>query len=299
MRRTITMGESNSCLILGPRGTGKTMVWRTSFDEIDRRPRVGKANRLDTCNDSLYVTPWMSSRASSACRIVWLTWIQKWRSKVIGRSLWLSDWTDWCRRMTVWPWRRSCGNYLVKARPKWTALVYVGCLTFTDYRYTDMLLWSNLQEIFRPPMFSQIDDIFRFPAIVTDLPESWNSCPVPHHLHFGWVWPVRSTHETVPTLQPLRCFPECRMANRSSWTILSNGKNSQCGNILRIVRTKQPSPPGLKPRTRSSFWRNALNHDSLIASTILSRWARSRNMSRFVKTPSDCHPQTSVQRHPP
>ncbi|GJJ70670.1 origin recognition complex subunit 4 [Entomortierella parvispora] len=34
MRRTITMGESNSCLILGPRGTGKTMLVRHALKEL-------------------------------------------------------------------------------------------------------------------------------------------------------------------------------------------------------------------------------------------------------------------------
>ncbi|ORZ20121.1 origin recognition complex subunit 4 C-terminus-domain-containing protein [Lobosporangium transversale] len=35
MRQTIEMGESNSCLILGPRGTGKTMLVRKALNEME------------------------------------------------------------------------------------------------------------------------------------------------------------------------------------------------------------------------------------------------------------------------
>ncbi|KAI7829361.1 origin recognition complex subunit 4 C-terminus-domain-containing protein [Gamsiella multidivaricata] len=40
MRRTIEMGESNSCLILGPRGTGKTMLVRQALQEIEKQFRI-------------------------------------------------------------------------------------------------------------------------------------------------------------------------------------------------------------------------------------------------------------------
>ncbi|KAK3821179.1 MAG: origin recognition complex subunit 4 C-terminus-domain-containing protein [Benniella sp.] len=40
MRRTIEMGESNSCLILGPRGTGKTMLVRQALQEIEQEFRT-------------------------------------------------------------------------------------------------------------------------------------------------------------------------------------------------------------------------------------------------------------------
>ncbi|KAG0087441.1 origin recognition complex subunit 4 [Podila epicladia] len=37
MRRTIEMGESNSCLLLGPRGTGKTMIVRQAIQELEKQ----------------------------------------------------------------------------------------------------------------------------------------------------------------------------------------------------------------------------------------------------------------------
>ncbi|KAG9062410.1 origin recognition complex subunit 4 [Linnemannia hyalina] len=37
MRRTIETGESNSCLILGPRGTGKTMLVRQALKDLERQ----------------------------------------------------------------------------------------------------------------------------------------------------------------------------------------------------------------------------------------------------------------------
>ncbi|KAG0371545.1 origin recognition complex subunit 4 [Mortierella sp. AD032] len=37
MRRTIETGESNSCLILGPRGTGKTMLVRRALQDLEKQ----------------------------------------------------------------------------------------------------------------------------------------------------------------------------------------------------------------------------------------------------------------------
>ncbi|CAO3566485.1 unnamed protein product [Mortierella alpina] len=40
MKRTIEMGESNSCLILGPRGTGKTMIVRQALTVLEKQFRI-------------------------------------------------------------------------------------------------------------------------------------------------------------------------------------------------------------------------------------------------------------------
>ncbi|KAG0206144.1 origin recognition complex subunit 4 [Mortierella sp. GBA30] len=40
MKRTLEMGESNSCLILGPRGTGKTMVVRQALLDLEKQFKV-------------------------------------------------------------------------------------------------------------------------------------------------------------------------------------------------------------------------------------------------------------------
>ncbi|KAF9968653.1 origin recognition complex subunit 4 [Mortierella alpina] len=40
MKRTIEMGESNSCLLLGPRGTGKTMIVRQALTELEKQFRI-------------------------------------------------------------------------------------------------------------------------------------------------------------------------------------------------------------------------------------------------------------------
>ncbi|KAF9931183.1 origin recognition complex subunit 4 [Linnemannia zychae] len=47
MKRTIETGESNSCLILGPRGTGKTMLVRQALQELERQFRISKQDELD------------------------------------------------------------------------------------------------------------------------------------------------------------------------------------------------------------------------------------------------------------
>ncbi|KAF8938520.1 origin recognition complex subunit 4 C-terminus-domain-containing protein [Dissophora ornata] len=47
MRRTIEMGESNSCLILGPRGTGKTMLVRQAIQEVEQEFRILATDDLD------------------------------------------------------------------------------------------------------------------------------------------------------------------------------------------------------------------------------------------------------------
>ncbi|KAF9182372.1 origin recognition complex subunit 4, partial [Haplosporangium sp. Z 11] len=40
MKRTIEMGESNSCLLMGPRGTGKTMIIRQALQDLEKQFRI-------------------------------------------------------------------------------------------------------------------------------------------------------------------------------------------------------------------------------------------------------------------
>ncbi|KAG0338592.1 origin recognition complex subunit 4, partial [Podila humilis] len=50
MRRTIEMGESNSCLLLGPRGTGKTMIIRKALQELERQFQISTDATTTTTN---------------------------------------------------------------------------------------------------------------------------------------------------------------------------------------------------------------------------------------------------------
>ncbi|KAF9196677.1 origin recognition complex subunit 4, partial [Haplosporangium sp. Z 27] len=52
MRRSIEMGESNSCLILGPRGTGKTMIVRQALQDIEEQFRTKiQENQMEVDGD--------------------------------------------------------------------------------------------------------------------------------------------------------------------------------------------------------------------------------------------------------
>ncbi|KAG0292349.1 origin recognition complex subunit 4, partial [Linnemannia gamsii] len=51
MRRTIETGESNSCLILGPRGTGKTMLVRQALQELEKQFRISNQDEYDDHDD--------------------------------------------------------------------------------------------------------------------------------------------------------------------------------------------------------------------------------------------------------
>ncbi|OAQ35720.1 origin recognition complex, subunit 4 [Linnemannia elongata AG-77] len=55
MRRTIETGESNSCLILGPRGTGKTMLVRQALKDLERQFGISYQDEYDEEEDDMDV----------------------------------------------------------------------------------------------------------------------------------------------------------------------------------------------------------------------------------------------------
>ncbi|KAF8947024.1 origin recognition complex subunit 4 [Haplosporangium gracile] len=55
MRRTIETGESNSCLILGPRGTGKTMLVRQALQDLEKQFGLSYQDEYDEDEDGMDV----------------------------------------------------------------------------------------------------------------------------------------------------------------------------------------------------------------------------------------------------
>ncbi|XP_070546346.1 origin recognition complex subunit 4-like isoform X1 [Ptychodera flava] len=55
MRRCVSMGESNSALVIGPRGSGKTMLLQSVLDEV-KSDKIAKENLLQVNLNGLLQT---------------------------------------------------------------------------------------------------------------------------------------------------------------------------------------------------------------------------------------------------